>query len=53
MMKKCVWVRAVVSLVSVAAEIGAIYAEHLKELQNAIRWRSPMFMRFSCMLLKT
>ena len=34
-------------------EIGTIYAEPLKELQNAKRWRLPMFMRFSCMLLKT
>ena len=34
-------------------EIGAICAQQLKQLQNAKRWRSPMFMRFSCMLLKT
>jgi hypothetical protein len=35
------------------AEIGAIYAEQLKELQHATPWKSPMFMLVSCMLLKT
>jgi len=32
---------------------GAIYAKGLKELKKARPYKSPMFMRFSCVLLKT
>lgn len=35
------------------AEIGAIYAEQLKQLQKARPLKSPIIMRVSCMLLKT
>jgi len=34
-------------------EIGAIYAEQLKELKKARSYKSPMLMRLSRMLLKT